>query len=305
MADRNDPERLEQEARQMIEELTNQQPEPVAADTEEVEEEVFEEAPSEPEDEVEETVEAEAPIEEEEVSGESSQIDELLSKVDKAERAMKGAQAKMTKSNQEAAELRKANATLIDSIEGLKSQLLEKSQDQQKLNQLKEDYPDFAPLFDQNEYLKAELDRTNESLDSVRGDKQQLLEQQQREAHFAKIEAVHPDVTEITQTSDWALWLDAQDADIRHYIEAGSANDVNFALSKFKEDLKIKAPTPRETALAKAEEAAQPKMPKARRQKVGGKKTFSVEDITKMPLHEFEKNKDQILAAWGEGAIRR
>ena len=305
MANRNDPERLQQEAQQMLEELKTQEPEPAAADTEEIEEEVLEETPSEQEDEVEETVEAEAPIEEEEVSGESSQIDELLSRVEKAERAMKGAQAKMTKSNQEAAELRKANATLVDSVGSLKSQLIEKSQDQQKLNQLKEDYPDFAPLFDQNEYLKAELDRTNESLDSVRGDKQKLLEQQHREAHFAKIEAVHPDVSEITQTSDWALWLDAQDTDIQHYIESGSANDVNYALSKFKDDLKIKAPTPRETALEKAQEAVQPKMPKARRQKVGGKKTFSVEDITKMPLHEFEKNKDQILAAWGEGTIRR
>ena len=187
----------------------------------------------------------------------------------------------------------------------MKSQLIEKSQDQQKLNQLQEDYPDYAPLFDQNEYLKAELDRTNESLDSVRGDKQKLLEQQHREAHFAKIESVHPDVAEITQTSDWALWLDAQDADIQHYIESGSANDVNYALSKFKEDLKIKAPTPRETALAKAKEAAQPKTPKARRQKVGAKKTFTVEDISKMPLHEFEKHQDQIMQAWGEGSIRR
>ena len=304
MANRNDPERLEQEAQQMLEELRNQQTEPVAADTQEVEEEVFQEAPEEQSDQAEE-VEAEAPIEEEEVSGESSEIDELLSRVEKAERAMKGAQAKMTKSNQEASELRKANATLVDSVGSLKGQLLERSQDQEKLNQLKEDYPDFAPLFDQNEYLRAELDRTNESLNNVRGDRQELAEQQQREAHFAKIEAIHPDVSDITQTSDWALWLDAQQADIQHYIEAGSANDVNYAISKFKEDLKIKAPTPRETALAKAQEAAQPKTPKARRQKVGGKKTYSVEDITAMPLHEFEKHKDQILNAWGEGSIRR
>ena len=46
-------------------------------------------------------------------------------------------------------------------------------------------------------------------------------------------------------------------------------------------------------------------MPKARRQKVGGKKTWTVDDITKMPLHEFEKNKDQILKDMSEGAIRR
>ena len=87
MADRNDPERLEEEARQMIEELTNQQPEPVAADTEEVEEEVIEEAPSEPEEEVEETVEAEAPIEEEEDSGtEGAERDRVKREVSEGKR---------------------------------------------------------------------------------------------------------------------------------------------------------------------------------------------------------------------------
>ena len=305
MANRNDPERLEKEAQQMIEELTSQEPEPVAADTQEVEEEVLEEAPSELEDQVEEFVEAEAPSEEEEESGETSQLDELLARLEKAERAMKGAQSKMTKSNQEASELRKQNSSLVEAVGDLKSQLLEKSVDHTKLNQLREDYPDFQPLFDQNDAMRAELAGTKESLNAVHGDKERLVEQRQREAHFAKIEAAHPDVNEITQTSDWALWLDAQDADIQHYIEAGSPNDVNYALSKFKDDLKIKAPTPRETALEKAQEAAQPKMPKARKQKVGAKKTFSVEDITKMPLHEFEKHKDQILNAWGEGSIRR
>jgi len=302
MANRNDPERLEQEAQEMLEEVRKQQDEPVAADTENVEEEILETAPEEQSDQVE--VEAEAPSEEE-GSGEKSDLDELLSRVDKAERAMKGAQAKMTKSNQEAAELRKHNTSLLEAIGDLKGQLLEKTHDASKITQLREDYPDFAPLFDQNDAMRAELGRTNESLNAVRNDREKLVEQKDREAHFAKIEAAHPDVQQITQTSDWALWLDAQNADIQHYIEAGSANDVNFAISKFKEDLKIKAPTPRETALEKAQEAAQPKMPKARKQKVGAKKTWTVDDITKMPLHEFEKNKDQIMSAWGEGSIRR
>ena len=303
MANRNDPERLEKEAQQMMEDLQKQSTESEASATQEVEEEVVQEAPEEQSDQVE--VAAEAPSEEEESGEQNSELDELLSRVDKAERAMKGAQAKMTKSNQEASELRGKNGDLLKVVENLKSQLLEKSHDVSKIKQLREDYPDFAPLFDQNEALRAELGRTNESLETVENQRQQLAEQKLQEAHFAKISAVHPDVNEITQTSDWALWLEAQGADIQQWVEAGSANDVNYVLTKFKDDLKIRPPTPRETALEKAEQAASPKMPKARRQKVGGKKTWTVDDITKMPLHEFEKNKDQILKDMSEGAIRR
>ncbi len=303
MANRNDPERLEKEAKQMMEDLQKQSNESEASATQEVEEEVIQEAPEEQADQVE--VAAEAPSEEEESGEQNSELDELLSRVDKAERAMKGAQAKMTKSNQEASELRNSNAELLKVVENLKGQLLEKSHDASKIKQLREDYPDFAPLFDQNEALRAELGRTNESLETVEKQRQQLAEQKLQEVHFAKITEAHPDVNEITQTSDWALWLEAQDANIQRWVESGSANDVNFVLSKFKDDLKIRPPTPRETALEKAEQAASPKMPKARRQKVGGKKTWTVDDITKMPLHEFEKNKDQILKDMSEGAIRR
>jgi len=304
MANRNDPERLEKEAMQMMEDLKKQSNESEASATQEVEEEVIQEAPEEQADQVEE-VAAEAPSEEEESGEQNSELDELLSRVDKAERAMKGAQAKMTKSNQEASELRKSNAELLKVVENLKGQLLEKSHDASKIKQLREDYPDFVPVFDQNEALRAELGRTNESLAALENQRQQLAEQQLQEAHFAKIAEAHPDVNEITQTSDWALWLEAQPTDIQRWVESGSANDVNFVLRKFKEDLKIQPPTPRETALEKAEQAASPKMPKARRQKVGGKKNWSVDDITKMPLHEFEKNKDQILKDMSEGAIRR
>ena len=211
----------------------------------------------------------------------------------------------MTKSNQEASELRQKNAELVSAIGDLKSQVLEKQRDESKIKQLREDYPDFEPLFDDNEALRAELGRTNESLTAAKQDRQNIQEQKLHDAHFAKIEEAHPDVTEITQTSDWALWLDAQGADVQHYVDAGSANDVNYVLSKFKEDLRIQAPTPREAALEKAHSAATPKMPKVRKQKVGGKKSWTVDDITQMPLHEFEQHKAEILRDMSEGSIRR
>ena len=101
------------------------------------------------------------------------------------------------------------------------------------------------------------------------------------------------------------MWLDAQGTDVQHYVDAGSANDVNYVLSKFKEDLRIAVPTPREAALEKAHSAATPKMPKVRKQKAGGKKSWTVDDITQMPLHEFEQHKAEILRDMSEGSIRR
>ena len=303
MANRNDPERLEQEVKQMMEDVRKQQAEPTAVDTQQVEEEVLQEAPDEQPEQVE--FETEAPSTDEEGGEEPSELDDLMSRIDKAERAMKGAQAKMTKSNQEASELRQKNAELVSAVGDLKGQLLDKQRDESKIAQLREDYPDFAPLFDDNEALRAELGKTNESLNQVEQQKHRLEEQKLQDAHFGRIEAVHPDVSEITQTSDWALWLDAQGLDIQHYVESGSANDVNYVLSKFKEDLQIQAPTPREVALEKAQSAATPRMPKVRKQKVGGKKTWTVDDITRMPLHEFEKHKSEILRDMSEGSIRR
>lgn len=303
MANRNDPERLEQEAKQMLEDAQKQTAEPVATDTQEVVEEIDQETPDEQPEQVE--FEAEAPSTDEEGGEEPSELDVLMSRVDKSERAMKGAQAKMTKSNQEASELRQKNADLVSAVGDLKSQILAKQRDESKIKQLRDDYPDFAPLFDDNDALREELGRTNDSLTAAEQERQSIRDQKLQDVHFGKIEGMHPDVNEITQTSDWALWLDAQADDIQLYVESGSANDVNYVLTKFKEDLQIQAPTPREAALEKAHSAATPKMPKARKQKVGGKKTWTVDDITQMPLHEFEKHKAEILRDMSEGSIRR
>jgi len=303
MANRNDPERLEKEAKQMMEEAYPQITEPVATDTQEVEGELIQEAPVEQPEQVE--FEAEAPSEDEIRGEQPSELDVLMSRIDKAERAMKGAQAKMTKSNQEASELRNKNANLLTAVGDLKGQLVDQQRDESKINQLREDYPDFVPLLDDNDALRAEIGRTRESLNAVEDERQSLKNIKLEEAHFLKIEALHPDVSEITQTSDWALWLDSQGADVQHYVDAGSANDVNYVLSKFKDDLKIQAPTPREAALEKAQSAATPRMPKARKQKVGGQKTWTVDDITQMPLEEFELHKAEILQHMSEGSIRR
>lgn len=305
MAKRNDPERLEAEAKELYEQLTQapeetpQDDQPVE-DTSEEQEEMQVEAP-EPTD----TVETQA--EEEPVQEESGEESELRSALEKAEKAMKGAQARMTKATQEAAELRKANEQMMQTIAGLKSQVEERERDSSKLAQIREDYPDLAgPLLDELERTRQEVTNTKEQLSQAEQAKRDEQEAKAAEAHFDRIRAEHPDVDQIIETADWMNWLEEADAQTKQWIQTGSSNDVNSVLYRFKSDMGMKPPTPQERTLEKAKKVAEPKMPKARKSNMkGDKKVWTVQEITAMPNHVFEKHKDEILQAWNTGSIRR
>lgn len=305
MARRNDPEQLEAEAKELYEQLTQapeetpQDDQPVE-DTSEEQEEMQVEAP-EPTD----TVETQA--EEEPVQEESGEESELRSALEKAEKAMKGAQARMTKATQEAAELRKANEQMMQTIAGLKSQVEESARDTSKLAQIREDYPDLAgPLLDELERTRQEVTNTKEQLSQAEQAKRDEQEAKAAEAHFDRIRAEHPDVDQIIETADWMNWLEEADAQTKQWIQTGSSNDVNSVLYRFKSDMGMKPPTPQERTLEKAKKVAEPKMPKARKSNMkGDKKVWTVQEITAMPNHVFEKHKDEILQAWNTGSIRR
>ena len=299
---RNDPDALEAEAKEMLEQMTKGRTEPSAGDTQEEPEELIQDAPTEPVDTAEDLAE-EVPDEEEE-GGEPSELDKALQETEKATKAMKGAQAKMTSATQEAAQLRKEKSELVEALTELKGQLVESKRDQEKLQQLREDYPDFAPILDELSATQAEIQNTRDALNQREQERIDEERDAQLRAHFARIEAVHPDAGEITQTSDWALWLDQQDDATKTWVEQGSSNDVNSVLSKFKADLGLDQP--QETALQRAKQVADPKLPKTRKvNKGGGKRTWTVDEIKNMPLDEFEKYQSEILSAQAQGAIRR
>ena len=173
MASRNDPERLQAEAKELMEQYQNAATQPSAEDTEERQEEVFQEAPSEPEDTA-EAIAEEVP-EEELVGGDDSEAEQ---RIEKAERAMKGAQAKMTKATQEAAELMKQVSDLVNSVTQLKGQLADEQRNTEKLQQVREEYPDVAgPLLDELDQMRARLD-----------EQAALTEGQERRAFEAKQE---------------------------------------------------------------------------------------------------------------------
>ena len=301
MASRNDPERLEAEAKELLTKLTETEEESpdIEEETEEVEA-LAEETP-EPTDTVE--VEAdEAPAFEEE-SGEVSQMQDRL---EKAEKAMKGAQARMTKATQEAAELRKLNADLMQAVGDLKGQLEERQKDNEQLAKIREEYPDIAgPLLDELSRTQAEVSSTKEALAAEEQRRQDALNAQAQAEHFDRIRAVHPDVDQLIETADWINWLEVQDSRTHEWIERGSSNDVNAVLYRFKADMGMKPPTPQEQALEKARAVAEPKMPKTRKPKTGGKKTWTIDEIKRMPNRDFEKYQAEIMKAMEQGAIRR
>lgn len=302
MASRNDPERLEAEAREMLSKIAEPEAEsPVDEEQTEEVEALAEETP-EPEDTVEVESVDEAPAFEEE-SGEVAQMQDRL---EKAEKAMKGAQARMTKATQEAADLRKLNADLMQAVGDLKGQLEERQKDNEQLAKIREEYPDIAgPLLDELSRTQAEVSSTKEALAAEERRRQEAVQVQAQAEHFDRIRAVHPDVDQLIETADWINWLEVQDASTQQWIERGSSNDVNAVLHRFKADMGMKPPTPQEQALEKARKVAEPKMPKTRKPNTGGKKTWTVEEIKRMPNKDFERYQGEILKAMEQGAIRR
>ena len=301
---RNDPARLEAEARELMEQYQKAaNPTPEEEQPEVVEEEETLQTAPEPEDTAEELVAEEAP----EQPPESGEVETLRSALEKAEKAMKGAQSRMTKATQEAADLRRQNEVMLENLAELKGQLAEREQDTAKLAQIREEYPDIAgPLLDELSRTQAEVQSAKEALNAQERHRNEELQARAAEEHFNRIRAVHPDVEELIATSDWLNWLDAQDASTHQWVESGSSNDVNAVLSRFKDEMGLRPPTPQERSLEKARAVAEPKMPKARSQNVNAeKRTWTVEEIMRMPNKDFVKHQKDILKAMEQGAIRR
>lgn len=303
---RNDPDRLEAEAKELFEQMTKgkagtPQPDTVAEDTPEEPEALQEEAPD-PTDTA-ETI-AEEDDNQEGVSGEPEDMSLALQK---AEKAMKGAQSRMTKATQEAADLKRQNADLLKGLAELKAQIGEQQKDDGKLEQLRADYPDLAsPLLDELKRTQDEVKAQREALAAQEQRKEDEITDRAAEAHFDRIKEEHSDVETIIDSADWLNWLEDQDYQTKQWIQAGSSNDVNNVLNKFKADMGVSQISPRERALEKAKSVAEPKMPKSQKPKLkGGTKSWSVDEIMRMPNEVFEQHQAEIMQSMAGGKIRR
>ena len=246
MSNRNDPDALEAEAKELMDKMTGVNDQSAAAVTDEEQLELIQDAP-EPTD----TAETVAEDTNHQEGGDSD--DDLRLEIAKANKAMKGAQSRMTKATQEAADLKRQNADLLKALGELKSEAEERTRDDSKLEQLREDYPDLAaPLLDELKRTQGQVASQQEALAEAAQRKIDEQNEQVAAAHFARIEAEHPDVNDLIETADWLNWLEEQDGATKQWIQTGSSNDVNTVLHRFKADMGVEVQTPQERALAKA-----------------------------------------------------
>jgi len=301
---KNDPDRLEAEAREMLEKVLEAELAPSSTEEKLEEPVILESAATEKPEDTAEPV-AEAAAEDTEQRGEVSDA-ELVAK---ANLRYKNAQARMTRATQETAELRKSNEDLARSLAELRSQLVESQRDPAKIKQAREDYPELAgPLLDELDATRAEVINAQRDIESLRQSREDEADKHLQDEHYERIQAEHPDVQAIIATTEWDEWLEAQDEQTRGWIAGGSSNDVNTVLSRFKSlhNLDKKTPTPQESALKRAKKVAEPDLPKARKSPDGaGKKVWSVEDIKRMPLDKFEEHQAEILSALDQGELQR
>jgi len=172
---------------------------------------------------------------------------------------------------------------------------------------LREDYPDLAsPLLDELKRTQDEVKAQRDALAAQEQRKEDEITDKAAEAHFDRIKEEHSDVETIIDSADWLNWLEDQDYQTKQWIQAGSSNDVNNVLNKFKADMGVSQSTPQERALEKAKAVAEPKMPKSQKPKLkGGTKSWSVDEIMRMPNEVFEQHQAEIMQSMAGGKIRR
>lgn len=296
-----DPEKLEQEADELLKQMMEQNAEPAQTDTPPAPK-YEENTPAELADTVEDGEEI-VPQEEDRGDPDPDDGDDDLQKqVRLAEERIKNAQSRMTKATQEAADMRRDNLALRQQIADLSAQLAEASDgsdnSDDELRTLSEEYPDIAlPLLKKLSKLEDTVKQYRTQVDTEKS--QNTLQE-----HFGTIEQSHPDMNDIVTSDDFAGWIERQSPVWQRVAQDGSAQEVVELLSKYKETFDTQPQQP-VSKVDRARKVAEPTLPKARRPDPNsGKRIWTREEITRMPLDEFEKRSAEIDQAYMDGRVR-
>jgi hypothetical protein len=309
-----DPDKLEQEAEELMKQAMAQgaEPQPEAESLEE--ESLEEEAPEE--DTQTEPESAENPPEESEDTGEVGDVtpqdedrgdlnpddSDMQKKLRVADERVKNAQARMTKATQEAAELRRTMAELQNTVQTLQSKLAEteRSSDTMdaELKAFAEEYPDIAaPMLKKLSMLEQTVSEYQSRIETEKN-------QSTLQSHFDTIRESHPDMDDIVTSEDFNGWLDRQSPVWQRVAQDGTTTEVIDLLSRYKETFDTK-PQQLVSKVEKARKLAEPSLPKARKPDPNsGKRVWTREEIKRMPLDEFEKRQKEIDLAYLEGRVR-
>ena len=301
-----DPEKLEQEAEELLKQMLAQNAEPEEAE-DTAEDTDTPQAPEEAENPPTESVdtgedgEPETP-QEEDRGDQLSDDSDTAKKLHVAEERVKNAQARMTKATQEAAELRRVVTELQVTVASLQSRVVEAEASRDNIDDdlraLAEEYPDIA------QPLLKKLSKLEETVTEYRGRIDAERSQSTLQGHFDAIRGAHPDMDDIVSSDDFTGWLDRQSPVWQRVAQNGSAEEVVELLNRYKETFD----TPPQQPVSKVERArkvAEPSLPKARKPDPNsGKRIWTLNEIARMPLDEFERRQDEIDKAYLEGRVR-
>ena len=117
-----------------------------------------------------------------------------------------------------------------------------------------------------------------------------------------ELKKYHPDFEQIKDDPRFLEWFNSQPTEIKALIKSPNPKVIAAGLDKFKEFAGIK--TQVQKVEAKKDATRDVKVPTGRVQIVEcAKRTYSNAEIWKMSPNEFEKNKDDIVAAQYDGRI--
>ncbi len=247
---------------------------------------------------------------------------------------VKNAQALMTRSTQEAADLRRQVEPLKQENEQLKTQLAQLSAQVQSLQQqppqaqpqvqqsadsaagsdgldaalskAMEEDPDLVkPLVDLIKHRDQQIEQLDEQLQGLKGTvdttTSSLQEREQAtaaEAHFAKIRAAHPDLDQVTQSPDFQGWVARQPNAVQQAVAQGTADDAVWVLNQYKAAAGIAS-----NNLDAARAAAMPATPRARQQPTQTRPRFTRQQIDAMSSQEYAAKETEIDEALAAGLI--
>jgi len=301
-----DPEKLEQEADELLKQMLAEQDGPEQPKAEETDTppqpEEDENPPADPADTGEDGEEADPQDEDRGDPDPDDSDGDLRKQLNVAEERVKNAQARMTKATQEAAELRKEVVALRQQTAELSAQLANAQQGRDgiddELKTLAEEYPDIAaPLLKKLSKLEDTVTQYRERIESEKS--QNTLQE-----HFDTIRKSHPDMDDIVTSDDFVGWLERQTPVWQRVAQDGSAHEVVELLNRYKEIFDAQPQQP-VSKVEKARRVAEPSLPKARRPDPNsGKRIWSRDEITRMSLDEFERRQDEIDKAYLEGRVR-
>ncbi|WP_067515054.1 hypothetical protein [Endozoicomonas ascidiicola] len=232
-------------------------------------------------------------------------------KYTKAEESRKNAHALMTQSTQKAADLERGNQELQQQIALLKAKVdllgqqpagqPDQSNSQpapsDQFQDLRQDYQELSPVFnklDESTQLNRQLEQRLAAIEQAR---QEQEAERAKEAFWAKVKSLHPDVEQVSASEDFQGWFARQGVDVQELsrvspLGAAQVMTLYKDAAGLSHPAKSPAPKPTPDPAQKMQQAKQLSEPPVRSRSTpttqGRQPAMTLEQIAAMPQKEFD-----------------